>query len=106
VNRPNRHERRTNNAKVRRLHKQEAKRMSEKEPEIITLTISFHPASGRMNVDGPIENEMLCDYLMKKAGKQIERHNAIAMQKKAEEMNEKKIQIAPANLQFPAPLVH
>ena len=49
-----------------------------KEPQPIIMTITLFP-DGKLSVQAPAEgniyNEMLCDYLMKKASRFIEAHN-------------------------------
>ena len=51
----------------------------ENEQKPIVLTITLDPVKG-LNVSGPgngqLYDEAMCDYLMKKAGRHIEAHNA------------------------------
>ncbi len=67
---------------------------------MITLTIAFDETTGQLGITGPpevINNDMLADWLFKKAARQIEQNcNKIAREK----AEGKKIEIAPANMNF------
>lgn len=60
-------------------------KVEEQKPNDLILTITLK-ADGNLQVQGPgnsvVYDEPMCDYLMKKAGRFIEAHNARALQSK------------------------
>jgi len=67
---------------------------------MITITITMDQETGHLGITGSPEvvmNDMLADWLFKKASRQIENAVNKAAREKAEG---KKIEIAPANMNF------